>query len=590
MSYGRDQYTTRLQQIIKSEFGASAEAFPVFNGTGANVVALQSMQPTSGGVICAHTAHINTDEGGAPERVAGLKMLPARTDDGKLTCAHIAQLAHNFGDVHHAQPSVVSITQSTELGTNLHTRTRSPTISASGTPPNEMAVHLDGARLANAAAALSLPLRAVDHRRRCGCHLTRRNEERIAVRRTPSWSSTPARSAGNQLHPRSTRCSWHPRCGSSPRSSIALFEGGLWLDGALHANAQGGAATQARSEDIPRLDPLPSRHKPTPSSRSFRRRSRRRYAGSPTSRRGIPPQVRCAGCAHTRPARPRCTASLRPCVRSRPPRSIHWTSDRAIKPRRAVSDCVRSRSRPISTPANYRHGLTRVDGRRCETISTGQPRSIVVVKQPKFSLCPIGKSCRSDLGLRKFQRRLRGFDRRTLTALGVGCTDPLPGRRVVADQAHALNAVDAAFGGFVDVPALELTLGPGPVRVEPRHDDRGVGSLTATALGTRQRAVDGGGAAKSPVHLAVGDDPQERTTPKASGNSVCAAGEARRRTHRGTASGCLDVRVGRFWACVEWPPLGESGSAVGRFDCGNDCRGYQAVLTHPSTPFYRPPM
>ena len=72
MSYGRDRYTARLQELIKAQFGADAEAFPVFNGTGANVIALQSMQPTWGGVICAHTAHINTDEGGAPERVAGL--------------------------------------------------------------------------------------------------------------------------------------------------------------------------------------------------------------------------------------------------------------------------------------------------------------------------------------------------------------------------------------------------------------------------------------------------------------------------------------------------------------------------------------
>jgi threonine aldolase len=157
MSYGRDRYTTRLQQIIKSEFGPSAEAFPVFNGTGANVVALRSMQPTWGGVICAHTAHINADEGGAPERVAGLKMLAARTDDGKLTCAHISELAHNFGDVHHAQPSVVSITQSTELGT-IYTPYEIAEVSALA-HGHGMAVYLDGARLANVAAALRLPLR-----------------------------------------------------------------------------------------------------------------------------------------------------------------------------------------------------------------------------------------------------------------------------------------------------------------------------------------------------------------------------------------------------------------------------------------------
>jgi threonine aldolase len=248
MSYGRDQYTTRLQQIIKSEFGASAEAFPVFNGTGANVVALQSMQPTWGGVICAHTAHINTDEGGAPERVAGLKMLPARTDDGKLTCAHIAQLAHNFGDVHHAQPSVVSITQSTELGT-IYTPDEIADISALA-HHHEMAVHLDGARLANAAAALSLPLRALT---------TDVGVDVISLGGTKNGLLfgelvvvlDPARSAGiNYIRKYTMQLASKMRFISA--QFIALFEGGLWLDGALHANAQ-AALLRKLVEDIPGL-------------------------------------------------------------------------------------------------------------------------------------------------------------------------------------------------------------------------------------------------------------------------------------------------------------------------------------------------
>lgn len=85
VAYGEDDYTANLQRIIRSHFGATAEAFPVFNGTGANVVALQAVTDRWGAVICAESAHINVDEGGAPERMGGLKLLSVPTPDGKLT-------------------------------------------------------------------------------------------------------------------------------------------------------------------------------------------------------------------------------------------------------------------------------------------------------------------------------------------------------------------------------------------------------------------------------------------------------------------------------------------------------------------------
>jgi threonine aldolase len=117
VSYGADAYTARLQEVVKGHFGEAAEAFPVFNGTGANVIALTSMLPRWGAVITASTAHINTDENGAPERISGIKLLPVDTPDGKLTPALIDRHAGGRGDEHRAQPLVVSITQSTELGT-----------------------------------------------------------------------------------------------------------------------------------------------------------------------------------------------------------------------------------------------------------------------------------------------------------------------------------------------------------------------------------------------------------------------------------------------------------------------------------------
>lgn len=158
IAYGEDAYTARLREVIRQQFGTDAETFPVFNGTGANVVGLTSMLPRWGAVITAGTAHINTDEAGAPERVTGLKLLTVPTPDGKLTPELVAREAYGWGDEHRAQPLAVSITQTTELGT-LYTPAQIRAV-AEFAHSHGMALHLDGARLWNAAAALDLPLRA----------------------------------------------------------------------------------------------------------------------------------------------------------------------------------------------------------------------------------------------------------------------------------------------------------------------------------------------------------------------------------------------------------------------------------------------
>ena len=157
VSYGEDVYTERLQEVLREHFGEQAEVFPVFNGTGANVVALTSMLPRWGAVISTGTAHIHTDEAGAPERVSGLKLLPVCAPDGKLTPELIATEAWGWGDEHRAQPLAVSITQTTELGT-LYTPAEVRAI-ADYAHERGMALHLDGARIWNAAAALGVPFR-----------------------------------------------------------------------------------------------------------------------------------------------------------------------------------------------------------------------------------------------------------------------------------------------------------------------------------------------------------------------------------------------------------------------------------------------
>ncbi|WNI19256.1 threonine aldolase family protein [Actinacidiphila sp. ITFR-21] len=155
-SYGADAYTAHLQEVFRRHFGPAAEVFPVFNGTGANVISLQAVTERWGGVICAETAHINTDECGAPERVGGLKLLTVPTPDGKLTPELIDRQAFGFTDEHRAQPQVVAITQSTELGT-CYTPEELRAI-CDHAHDLGMAVHLDGARIANAAAFLDVPL------------------------------------------------------------------------------------------------------------------------------------------------------------------------------------------------------------------------------------------------------------------------------------------------------------------------------------------------------------------------------------------------------------------------------------------------
>jgi threonine aldolase len=157
-AYGDDPHTARLQEVFRDHFGPQSAAYPVFNGTGANVVALQAMTSRWASVVCTSTAHIHVDECGAPEKVGGLKLLPVPTLDGKLTPELLDVEARGFDDVHRAQPQVVSITQSTELGTAYSVAELA--VLCDHAHRLGMRVHMDGSRIANAAATLGAPLRA----------------------------------------------------------------------------------------------------------------------------------------------------------------------------------------------------------------------------------------------------------------------------------------------------------------------------------------------------------------------------------------------------------------------------------------------
>ena len=233
VAYGGDVYTARLQEVMSSHFGLDAVTYPVFNGTGANVSALTSLLPRWGAVISAKTAHINTDEGGAPERVSGLKLLTVETPDGKLTPELIDREAWGWGDEHRAQPLTVSITNTTELGT-LYTVDEIRAI-AEHAHERGMTLHLDGARIANAAAALGVSLR--DFTTEAGVDIlsfggTKNGllygEAVVVLNPAASMGLTYLRKLSMQLSSKMRFVS---------AQLIALMEDDLWLRSAQHSNA-----------------------------------------------------------------------------------------------------------------------------------------------------------------------------------------------------------------------------------------------------------------------------------------------------------------------------------------------------------------
>jgi len=157
VGYGADPYTAIMVNTFREHFGADAEVFVVFNGTGANTLSLQALTRSYQAVICAASAHIYTDECGAPEKFSGCKLIALPTADGKLTVDMVRHAYHGIGDEHHVQPKVISITQATEMGTVY--RPEEIRALAEFAHAREMYLHVDGARLANAAASLGQTLR-----------------------------------------------------------------------------------------------------------------------------------------------------------------------------------------------------------------------------------------------------------------------------------------------------------------------------------------------------------------------------------------------------------------------------------------------
>jgi threonine aldolase len=154
IAYGDDPYTEKAIQSLQNIFGPRSSAFLVFNGTAANVLGLSALTQPYHSIICAETAHINVDECGAPEKFTGCKLTSIQTTNGKLTAGEVKKQLHGFGFEHHSQPGIISVSQTTEMGT-VYTPSEIKEL-ADLAHNHNMKLHMDGARISNAAVSLNM--------------------------------------------------------------------------------------------------------------------------------------------------------------------------------------------------------------------------------------------------------------------------------------------------------------------------------------------------------------------------------------------------------------------------------------------------
>jgi threonine aldolase len=231
-AYGDDEWTVRLRDKLRELLG-DVEAFPVFNGTGGNVTALSAVLRPYEAVICPETAHINVDECGAPERIAGAKLVDVPTTDGKLTPELLRSRLTGFGDQHHVQARVASISQSTELGT-VYTPDE---ISGLARTAHEagLLLHIDGARLVNAAEALGLELRELTSD--CGVDVLTLGGTKSGLLGAEAVVFLRPELAAGYLYARKQGMQLASKMRFISAQLLCLFEGDLWRETAGHANA-----------------------------------------------------------------------------------------------------------------------------------------------------------------------------------------------------------------------------------------------------------------------------------------------------------------------------------------------------------------
>ena len=242
--YGADPWTARAEELLREHLGEQAVSFLVFNGSAANVLAFRALCRPWEAVICAATAHVNVDEGGAPERIAGTKLLAIPTMDGKLTPELISTQLIRIGDEHAVQPRVVTVSQSTEYGTRytpyeLHAIARLA-------HERGLLVHMDGARVANAAAALDVPLREITTD--AGIDVLSFGGTKNGLLGAEAVVFLRPESAEGVQYLRKQTLQLASKGRFLAAQLIALLEGDLWQRSAAHANAMAARLAAALLE------------------------------------------------------------------------------------------------------------------------------------------------------------------------------------------------------------------------------------------------------------------------------------------------------------------------------------------------------
>ncbi|WP_345711675.1 threonine aldolase family protein [Kineococcus glutinatus] len=245
-SYGADPYTAALADVVRRHFGPQAQVHPVLSGTGANVVALQALTRRWEAVACARGAHVDDDEGGAPEHVGGIKLVGLPAVDGKVTPDDLEAAAVRAAAPMRAPLGAVSLTQSTELGT-CYTPEETAALTRRAHDLG-LRVHLDGARLVNAAVALGCDLRALT---------TDAGVDVVSLGATKNGAlladavvvCRPGTAEGlERLRKQSLQLASKTRFVAA--QLLALLDGDLWRTSAAHANAM-AARLAAAVADVP---------------------------------------------------------------------------------------------------------------------------------------------------------------------------------------------------------------------------------------------------------------------------------------------------------------------------------------------------
>jgi threonine aldolase len=248
VSYGADPWTTRALDVLRAHFGEQSQSLLVFNGSGANVISIRAVCRPWEAVICADTAHVNVDEGGAPERIAGVKLLTVATPDGKLTPDDVRARVQRVGDEHAVQPRLVTITQSTEYGTR-YTAEETRAL-ADAAHDQGLALHMDGSRLSNAAAGLGCGLGDLATEVGVDVLSLGGTKNGMVLGEAVVFLSPALAEGAKYLRKQTLQLASKGRFLAA--QFVAMFDGDLWRRNATHANEM-AARLAGRLKDIPQV-------------------------------------------------------------------------------------------------------------------------------------------------------------------------------------------------------------------------------------------------------------------------------------------------------------------------------------------------